>query len=168
MNTVLYWDIAKPCSHLHSASSTSIQVHPPPPISLQHPQRYNNQNIARNWAVFSNLVRKIQSCPFWLKTGTYGAFEVLIPKPDLDFRTFKPKIHLWANLGRKNQSCPFCLKIGTQIISRMLNLIPTTFFWISDPNSIFGQIWAEKVKFVHFAWKLAHRVSRGCWFFFRH
>ena len=29
-------------------------------------------------------------------------------------------------------------------------------FWISNPRSTFGQIWAEKVKAVCFAWKLAH------------
>ena len=38
----------------------------------------------------------------------------------------------------------------------MLILIPTIFFWIVNPKSIFGQIWAEKVKAVCFAWKLAY------------
>ena len=59
-------------------------------------------------------------------------------------------------LGREIQSCLFWLKIGTHGISRMLILIPTIFFWIANPKSIFGQIWAEKVKAVCFAWKLAH------------
>ena len=40
------------------------QLHPPPPSSLQHPQLYENQNIAHNLAVFQNLGRKIQSCLF--------------------------------------------------------------------------------------------------------
>ena len=38
----------------------------------------------------------------------------------------------------------------------MLILIQTIIFWIANPKSIFGQIWAEKVKAVCFAWKLAH------------
>ena len=100
--------ITKPCTHLHPAPSTSTelhlapsnstqfilistQLHPrpprsfqPPPSSLQHPQQYSNQNIARNWAIFSNLGRKMQSCPLWLEVGTHGILEVLIPNPDLD------------------------------------------------------------------------------------
>ena len=120
--------------HLHSAPSTSTQLiltstqlHPPtpssfqpPPSSLQHPQQYLDQNIARNWAISPNLGQKIKSCPFWLKIGTHGILEVLIPNPDLDFWNSDPKIHFWANLGPKTQSCPFCLKIGAHSISRML------------------------------------------------
>ena len=70
-------------------------------------------NIARNWAVSTNLGRKIQSCSFCLKIGTNGILEELILHLDLDFRNFDPKILCWANLGRKHQSYPFCLKIGT-------------------------------------------------------
>ena len=111
-----------------------------------YPKQYLNQNIARNWAISPNLDQKIKSCPFWLKIGTHGILEVLIPNPDLDFWNSDPKIHFWANLGPKIQSCPFCLKIGTHGISRMLILIPTLVFWISNPNFHFGQIWAKKVK----------------------
>ena len=39
----------------------------------------------------------------------------------------------------------------------MLILIPTIVFWIANPKSIFGLIWAEKVKAVYFAWKLARK-----------
>ena len=63
--------ITKPCTQLHPAPSTSIQLHSltlssfkPPPSSLQHLQQYLNQNIARNWAIFPNLGQKIKSCPF--------------------------------------------------------------------------------------------------------
>ena len=87
---------------------------------------------------------------------------------DINFLSFKPEILFWTNLGRKIQSCSFWLKIGTHGISRMLILIPTIVFWIANPKSIFGQIWAEKVKAVCFAWKLAHTVSRRCWFLFRY
>ena len=143
--------ITKPCTQLHPAPpsstqliSTSIQLHPsppssfqPPPSSLQHPQRYKNQNIARNWSISPNLGRKIQSCPFCLKIDSHGILEVLISNPDLKFRNSDPKIHFWANLGQKSESCPFCLKIGTQSISKMLILIPTLVFWISNWKSIF-------------------------------
>ena len=163
--------------HLHPAPSTSTQLiltstqlHPPPPSSfqsppssLQHPQQYLNQNIARNWAISPNLGQKIKSCPFWLKIGTHGILEVLIPNPDLDFWNSDPKIHFWANLGPKIQSCPFCLKIGT----KMLILIPTLVLWISNPNFLFGQIWAKKVKVVCFDWKLTHMVSWKCRFWIR-
>ena len=132
---------------------TSTKLHPPPPSSfqpplssLQHPQQYLNQNIARNWAISLNLDRKIKSSPFWLKIGTHGILEVSIPNPDLDFWNFDPKIKFWANLGPKCQSCSFCLKIGTHGISKMLIFIPALVFRISNPNFLFGQIWAKKSK----------------------
>ena len=74
-----------------------------------------------------------------------------------------PKIYFWANLGQISESCPFCLKTGTHSISRMIILIPTLVFWISNPKSIFGQIWAKKVKVVCFAWKRIHTVWWRCW-----
>ena len=137
---------ASTSTQLHPPPTSSTQLHPPPPSSfqpppssLQHPQQYLNQNIARNWAIFPNLDQisnpkihfwanlgpKIQSCPFCLKIGTHSISRMLIPNPDLDFWNSDPKIHFWANLGPKIQSCPFCLKIGTHGISRMLILIPT-------------------------------------------
>ena len=134
-------------THLHPPPPSSFQ---PPPSSLQHSQHYLNQNIARNWAISSNLGQKIKSYPFWLKISTHGILEVLIPNPDLDFWNSDPKIHFWANLGPKIQSCPFCLKIGTHGISRMLILIPTLVLWISNFKFLFGQIWTKKVKVVHF------------------
>ena len=154
--------ITKPCTHLHPDPSTSTQLisastqfHPPPPssfqpppISLQHPQQYSNQSIARSWAISPNLGRKIQSCPLWLKIGSHGILEVLILNPDLDFWNSDPKIYFWANLGPKRQSCPFCLKIGTHSVSRMLILIPTLVFWISHPK-------------IHF-WKNLHQKSQSC------
>ena len=81
---------------------------------------------------------------------------MLIPNPDLGFWNSDAKIHFWANFGRKSQSCLFCLKIRTHGISRILILIPTLVLWISNPKSIFGQIWEEEVKVARFARKLAH------------
>ena len=152
--------------HFHPAPSNFTQLHPPPPNSFQSPpsslqylQQNVDQNIARNWAISPNLGRKIKSCPFWLKIGTRGILELLIPNPDLDFWNFDPKIHFWTNLGPKLQRCPFCLKIGTYGISSMLILIPTLVFSISNPYFLFEQIWAKNVKFVCFNWKLAYMVS---------
>ena len=105
-----------------------------PTSSLQHSQQYSNQNIARDWAISPNLARNIQSCSFWLKIGSHGILEVLIPNPDLDFWNCNPKIHFWANLGPKSQCCSFYLKIDTYGISRMLILIPTLVSWNSDPK----------------------------------
>ena len=172
--------ITKPCSHLHPAPSTSTQListsthlHPPspssfqsPPSSLQHPQQYLNQNIAHNWAISPNLGQKIKSCPFWLKIGTHGILEVLIPNPDLDFWNSDPKIHFWANLGSKSKSCQFCLKNGTHGISRMLILITTLVFWIFNSKYLFGKPGSKKVKFVCFALKLSQMVCFGSWFLF--
>ena len=69
--------------HLHPAPPSSFQ---PPPSSLQHPQRYKNQNIERNWAIAPNLDGKIRSYLFFLKIGTYGILEELIPNLELNFR----------------------------------------------------------------------------------
>ena len=152
--------------HLHSALPSSTQHHPSPPSSfqsppssfqpslssLQHSQQYLNQNIPRNWAISPNLGQKIKSCPIWLKIGTYGILEVLIPNPDLDFWNSHPKIHFLGKFGPRNSNLSiFFLKIGTHGISRMLILIPTLVSRISNHcNSLFGQIWAKKVKVVRF------------------
>ena len=124
--------------------------------------------MARNWAISPNLGRKIKSYRFWLKIGTHGILKVLIPNPVLDFWNSDPKTHFWANFGWKSQSCSYFLKIGTHGILMVLILIPTLVFWISNLKSIFGKIWPKKLKVVQFGWKLAHRVSRRCWFLFRH
>ena len=137
-------------THLHPAPSTSTPLHLPPRSSLQHPQRYKNQNTARNWAISPNLGLKIQSCLFSVKIGTHGILEVLNPNLDLDFWNSDPKIHFCVTLGRKSQSYLFCLKSGTRDILRMLILIPALVFWISNLKSIFGQIWSKKVKVIRF------------------
>ena len=144
-------------------------MHPPPPSSIHlHPAHFSLHPALAN-TLNKNLGRKIQSCPFWLKIGSHGILEVLIPNTDLDFWNSNPKIHFWGNLGPKSQSCPFWLKIGAHGVSRILILISTLVFWISNQKSIFGQIWAKKVKVIRFVWKLAHMVSSGCWFLlFRH
>ena len=46
----------KPWTHLQPAPSSFK----PPLSSLQHPQRYKNQNIASNWAIFPNFGQKFK------------------------------------------------------------------------------------------------------------
>ena len=157
----LMMGITKLCTHLQTAPPSSFQ---PPPSSLQHPQQYLNQNIARNWAISPNLGRKIKSYRFWLKIGTHGILKVLIPNPVLDFWNSDPKTHFWANFGWKSQSCSYFLKIGTHGILMVLILIPTLVFSIANPKSIFGQICVQKFKVVCFVWKVVHMVSQGCRF----
>ena len=165
----------KPCTHLHPGPSTFIQListstqfQPPPPTSfqsppssLQHPQQWLNQNIARNWAISPNLGRKIKSGPFWLNIGTHGIIEVLIPNPDLDFWNSDPKIYFWANVGPKIQSCPFCLKIGQFSISRILIPNPDLDFWNFDPKIHFWANLGPKIQSCPFCLKIgAHGISR--------
>ena len=119
-------------NHLHS---THFSLHPAPSTSTQlisastqlsaTPSTIFEPKYSRNWAISPNLGQKIKSCPFWLKIGTHGILEVLIPNPDFDF-------------------------------------------WNSYPKSIFGQIWAQKVKVVCFVWKLVHMISQRYWFLFQH
>ena len=83
---------------------------------------------------------------------------------NISFMNFRLLIPFWANLDQKSQNCLFCLKAGIHGISRMLTLTQHLFFFKFELKSIFGKIWVKKVKFVHFAWKLAHLVSWGCIF----
>ena len=134
-------------------------------MQIPNPDRdfWNSNPKTHFWA---NLGRKNQSCLFFLKIDTWHLDDA-DSYSGISFLDFRPQIHFWQNLGQKSQSCPIWLKIGTQSVSTMLILIPTLFFSVSNPKSFFGQIWAKKFKVVHFDWKLAHMVYRGCWFLFR-
>ena len=132
------------------------------------------------WFLFQYLFSEFQILIFFL--GKFGPkksklsvltenwYTWYIGSADSEFRLrfvkFRPQIPSLGKFRSKNQSYPFFFKIGTHGILKMLILIPTLVFWISDPRSIFGQIWAKKVKVVHFDWKLAHMVYWGCWFLF--
>ena len=88
--------ITKPCCQLHPAPSTSnqlistsTQLHlcpcswlQPPSRSLQHPQQYSIQIIARNWAISPNFGWKFQTWPFWHEIRSHGILGVLILSPD--------------------------------------------------------------------------------------
>ena len=126
-----------------------------------HPQLYATPStLFEPWyrtyqAISQNLGLKIQIFLFWLKIGPLGNLEVLNPNPDLVFWSLDPKTYCLKNFHQKSQSYHFCLKIGTHGIWRILFLIPTLVFWIFNSKSIFGQIWAKKVKVVYVGWKLA-------------
>ena len=115
---------------------------------------------------WANLDQKSQSCLFRLKIGTHGIFRMLILVPTLVLWISKSKSIFGKNLGQKSQSYPFLAKIGTQYLEgadsysdiSFLNFQPRFHFW-ADLD------W--KVEVFHFAWKLAYRLSWGCWFLLR-
>ena len=122
----------------------------PPPSSLEPAQQHLNQNIARNLAISTNLDRKIKSCPFWLKIGTHGILEVLIPNPDLDFLKFRPQNPFLGKFGsKKSKLFLFSWKLARMASWRCWFLvhrvsqgcwyrIQTEIFEILIPKSIFG------------------------------
>ena len=63
---------------------------------------------------------------------------------------------LWAChiIEKKVNIVCFAWKLAEH--SRIMILIPTLIFWISNPKSIFWKILSERVKAICFAWKLAH------------
>ena len=145
---------APTCTQFHPPPPSWFQ---PPPSSLQHPQQYLNQNIARNWAIY----QKNKCCPFWLKIDTHDKLEVLILNRELDFWNSDPKIHFWANLGSKLQSCVFCLKIDTHSISRMLIPNPDLDLWSFDAKIHFLANLGPKSQSCPFCLKIGkHGISR--------
>ena len=50
----------------------------------------------------------------------------------------------------------------THSISKMLILISILVFWNSKPRSIFWTNLSQKIRILHFAWKLVHTVSWEC------
>ena len=109
LNFSLLWGITKLCNHLHPAPSTSTQLHllplssfQPPPSSLQHPQQYLNENIARNWAISPNLGHKIKSCPFWQKKWHSWYIESVDSESRLRFLKFRPRNPFLGKFGPKN------------------------------------------------------------------
>ena len=109
VNLILITGITKPCTHLHPASSTSTQLHPPPTSSFQPPPSSIHLHAAlcntlnNTWTKILHIIgqfpqiyaKKSKSCPFWQKVGTWGILEVLILNPDLHFWNSNHKIHFW-------------------------------------------------------------------------
>ena len=59
-------------------------------------------------------------------------------------------------------------KIGKHGILEVLIPNPDLDFWNSDPKIQFWANFGRKSQSCSFAWKLAHIVSRGCWFLLQH
>ena len=103
--------------YLYSAPSASTKLMPAftQLSATMLYQCYRNQNITRNWEISPNLGQKIQSCPFYLKIGSHGILEVVIPNSELDFWNVDPKINCWVNFGRKSQKSPFAWKLEYRV-----------------------------------------------------
>ena len=157
-----------PCTQLHPAH---FNLHPDH-LSL-HPVLCNTLNVIRNSVLhvsgnFPKFRPKNSKLSILTQNWPIRKFGGADSKSGLSFLKFGTQNPFLGKFGPKSQSYQFCLKIGTYGIWRMLILIPTLVSRICNPKSIFGQIWAKKFKVVHFDWKLAHRVSRGCWLLLLH
>ena len=72
------------------------------------------------------------------------------------FSKFRPQNPLLGIFGPKKSKLPdFFKNCHTEYLNDLI-LIPKLVFRISNPKSIFRQIWDKKVKAVCFVWKLAH------------
>ena len=97
-NTVIYFTIAVCIYSTETDNQSSIYCCLQPFVNSEQLQ---NQNITCNWAISPNLGEKIRSCMFYLKIGTHGILEVLIPNAHLDFWNSVFKTHFWANFWAK-------------------------------------------------------------------
>ena len=172
----------KPCCQLHPAPSTSNQListsnqlhlssrssFQPPSSSLQHPQQYSNQNIARNWAISPNLGWKFQTWPFWHEIHLHGILEVLIPSPDLDFWNADAKIQFWVNLGSKKTKLFLLSGNWHTWYHKDADSYSRLVSWSSNPKIHFWANLDQKFKAVYFVYKVALTVFQGCWFLFQH
>ena len=150
---------------MHPAPSSS--THPHLAHFNLHPALCNALNIIRTkiFHVIGQFPQiQVKSCPFSLKIGAHGILEVLILDPDIEVSTSKSVFgQIWVEnwkLFILTENWHTCYLEDADSFSDIS-------FWVSNSKSILGQISAKKVKLVRFAWKLAHMVSRGCWFLFR-
>ena len=98
-----------------------------------------NQNIACNSEISQNLGRKIKSYPFWLKIGTHGILETLIPtKSRLWFLKFRPQNPFLSEFGPKtsmlfvlseNWSTQYLKDAGSEFRLRILKFRSQNLFW---------------------------------------
>ena len=142
--------------HIDYFSIGANYVHPAPSTSTQFSATTSTllePKYCMSLVNFPKLRQKISKFSALTKKWYKWYLGVLIPDPDLDFWNSDSKIRFWANLDQKSKSCLCCLKIGKYGNSRMLILIPTLAFRISNSESIFRQIWAKMFKVFHFARK---------------
>ena len=133
--------IAKPCTHPHAVQFTSTHLHPTPSTSPQ--QILTSTNLHQSSInLHPSLISMLLKLKHRMQLSHFPKFR---PK-NSKLSVLTENLNTWYLGGADSE---FGLN-----------------FWNSE--SIFGQIWAEKVKNVCFAWKLAPTVSRRCWFLFRH
>ena len=116
--------IAKPCTHLHPASSTSTRLHPPlpaPSTSFKlHPPPPSSIHLHQAPSTSTQFIPA--------STQLSGTPSTLL-EPNIAFsRAISP------NTGRKIESCSFWLKIGTHGILEVLILDSDLDFWNSEPK----------------------------------
>ena len=155
---VLFWVLL-------NHAPTSTQLHPLPPNSFQpspssiqlHPAHLSFHQVLSTllepkYCMYLDNFPKFRPENWKLYILIENAHITYLggadSKSGLRFLKFRPQNLFLGKFGPKKSM--FCLKIGTHGIWNMLILIPTLVFWISKPKLIFGEIWAEKVKVVHF------------------
>ena len=152
--------ITKPCTQLHQAPSTShqlhsapstssqlistsIQLHQPPPRSLQHRQRYTRYLGRADSKFRLRFLKFLPQNPFLDKLGPKMSKLFVLPKNWYTWYLEDAGSTLNPFLGKPRSKVPshhFLLKLGTQSILKMLILIPILVFSISNPKYIFVQI----------------------------
>ena len=91
-----------------------------------------------------------------------------IPNLDLDFWNSDPKIHFLAKFGsKKSKLSVFPENWHAWHLGNADSYCNISFINF-QPKIHFCRIWTKKVNVLQFGWKLAHRVSRRCWFLFRY
>ena len=151
-------------AELLNCTPSSIHLHAAH-LSL-HPSLCNTINVIRT--KISHVFG--QFCKTWAdrKNGAGGILVVLIPNLDLNFWNSDPKIQYLGKFGPENSKLYVLPKnwrtwhledVDSYSNISFLNLQSYIHFWTN-----LGQ----KVKVVTFTWKLALKVSRGCWILFRH
>ena len=158
-------------TQFHLSPPSSIQLHPAPPTST-----WLTSTSTQVSAIPSTLL-KPKYCT-WL--GNFPKFRPKNPKlfiltenwqtlylegadskSGLTFLEFRPQNPFVSKFGPKKSKLFFLPEIGPYGISRMLILIPTLVFSISNLKSIFGQISAKKSQKCLFCLKIGiQSISR--------
>ena len=126
---------------------TSTQLHPPLPSSI--------------------YFDSAPPSPIYLHPAHFN----LLPAPCKTLDVIRTNIicnwTIFQNLGRNTQSCPLELNWQSWHLEDVSSESGLKFLKFRSQNSFLGKFGPKKLKNVLFDWKLAHTVSRGCWFLFR-
>ena len=72
------------------------------------------------------------------------------------FSIFDRKHPLWGNLVQKLKMFSFSWSLLTRVNANMQNSTVTFTFYITNGNTLFGQIWSKNVKIVSLNWNLIY------------